>query len=267
MAYRSNGPPLAPLQTPAGYDAVQRAPASPRFEPSYDDVRDIQDDPYAQNPNLPPQGRFYGHAMQNDYSRQSLAASEISLHHPQGGNMESPYTPYDSANPYRGGSSQQFAAYHDEPDSHQMAYLGDSRSYGNQGMEKSDVFATVASRGESSKKKRIVWMVIAGLIIVAIAAVCVYLFIIKPKSDDKKPASGGKKDDTTGGTKAQNFVTTGKDGSTVTTTDGKTFTYHNSFGGFWVFDPNNPFDDSAQAQSYSAPLNQPWKYGTDRIRG
>ncbi|KZV84050.1 glycoside hydrolase family 5 protein [Exidia glandulosa HHB12029] len=49
--------------------------------------------------------------------------------------------------------------------------------------------------------------------------------------------------------------------------DGTTFTYKNSFDGFWVYDPNDPFNDTAQAQSYSPPLNQPWKYGTDRIRG
>lgn len=42
---------------------------------------------------------------------------------------------------------------------------------------------------------------------------------------------------------------TGGDGSTVTTDKNTTFTYRNSFGGFWVQDPDDPFNMNAQAQS------------------
>jgi glucan 1,3-beta-glucosidase len=43
--------------------------------------------------------------------------------------------------------------------------------------------------------------------------------------------------------------------------DGSTFIYQNQFGGYWV---SEPFNDSAQAQSYSPPLNQPWDYSSDK---
>lgn len=34
-----------------------------------------------------------------------------------------------------------------------------------------------------------------------------------------------------------------------------------------VDDPLNPYNNSAQAQSYTPPLNQPWDYSTDRVQG
>lgn len=43
--------------------------------------------------------------------------------------------------------------------------------------------------------------------------------------------------------------------------NGTTFIYTNQFGGNWV---STPFDDSAQAQSYTPPLNQPWDYSTNK---
>lgn len=39
------------------------------------------------------------------------------------------------------------------------------------------------------------------------------------------------------------------------------------FGGFWVEDPENPFDNSAQPNSWTPPLNQTWTYGVDKIYG
>ncbi|KAJ7599796.1 glycoside hydrolase family 5 protein [Mycena floridula] len=62
-------------------------------------------------------------------------------------------------------------------------------------------------------------------------------------------------------------VMTGSDGSTVTTEDGSTFTYQNQFGGFWVSDSNNPFNDGAQPNSWTPPLNTSWKWGQDKIYG
>lgn len=43
--------------------------------------------------------------------------------------------------------------------------------------------------------------------------------------------------------------TTGGDGSTITTDKNTTFTYRNPFGGFWVDNPDDPFNFNAQAQS------------------
>ncbi|KAH9856792.1 glycoside hydrolase [Lenzites betulinus] len=103
----------------------------------------------------------------------------------------------------------------------------------------------------------------------------------------------------------QTAVTTGGDGSTVTMEDGTTFVYKNQFGGFceysstalrgehesepdirpWrqskaiglksetaslverVDDPENPFDNSARANSWTPALNETWTWGQDRIFG
>jgi glucan 1,3-beta-glucosidase len=44
-------------------------------------------------------------------------------------------------------------------------------------------------------------------------------------------------------------------------------TYDNSFGGTWVWDPSNPFNNEAQAQNYTPALNQNWTWGVDKIYG
>jgi len=49
--------------------------------------------------------------------------------------------------------------------------------------------------------------------------------------------------------------------------DGTTFTYKNPFGGTWYWDPNDPFNNTAQAQSWTPALNEPFNYGIDHIRG
>ncbi|KAK0458473.1 exo-beta-1,3-glucanase [Desarmillaria tabescens] len=60
---------------------------------------------------------------------------------------------------------------------------------------------------------------------------------------------------------------TGGDGSKITTEDGTQFTYSNSFGGYWYYDPNDPFNNGARPQSWSPALNETFNYGVDRIRG
>ena len=51
----------------------------------------------------------------------------------------------------------------------------------------------------------------------------------------------------------------------VTSIDGtQTFRYNNSYGGYWV---STPFNDSARAQDDVPPLNQPWNWATNTIRG
>ncbi|KAH7337940.1 glycoside hydrolase superfamily [Rhizoctonia solani] len=37
--------------------------------------------------------------------------------------------------------------------------------------------------------------------------------------------------------------------------------------GTWYYDPKDPFRNKAQAQSWTPPLNQAWKFGEDKIRG
>ncbi|KAH9916675.1 glycoside hydrolase superfamily, partial [Fomitopsis serialis] len=49
--------------------------------------------------------------------------------------------------------------------------------------------------------------------------------------------------------------------------NGSTFTYTNSFGGYWVYDPADPFNNSARANAWTPPLSEPWNFSTHRING
>ncbi|KAF8881403.1 glycoside hydrolase superfamily [Gymnopilus junonius] len=60
---------------------------------------------------------------------------------------------------------------------------------------------------------------------------------------------------------------TGGNGSLVKLENGTEFTYKNQFGGFWVQDPANPFNNNAQPNSWTPPLNTSWRWGVDRIYG
>jgi len=62
-------------------------------------------------------------------------------------------------------------------------------------------------------------------------------------------------------------ILTGGDGSTVTTENGTQFTYNNSFGGYWVQDSGNPFNNDARPNSWTPPLNTSWRWGIDRMYG
>lgn len=143
-----------------------------------------------------------------------------------------------------------------------------------------------APSGKGTGKKRF-WIFVAGILalLVAIAvAVAVPLALHKKNASSSASSAdhgGGSTSDggsgstsgsgstntTTGGSPTSNAVITGGDGSTVTTENGTTFTYANKFGGFWVWDPTDPYNSGAQAQSWSKPLNQSWDWGNDIIRG
>jgi glucan 1,3-beta-glucosidase len=63
------------------------------------------------------------------------------------------------------------------------------------------------------------------------------------------------------------IAVTGGDGSTVTMDDGSTFTYQNSFGGYWYYDPQDPFHNAAKPNSWTPALNETFKWGKDRVFG
>ncbi|KAG8722336.1 hypothetical protein FRC08_003779 [Ceratobasidium sp. 394] len=130
------------------------------------------------------------------------------------------------------------------------------------------------SEKPAKKRNTLVYALVgfAALVAIVVAVVVpVYLKVVKHNDSSANPSnnSGGPSGGTPSGGNSTSggAVTSGGDGSTVTKDDGTTFTYNNKLGGFWVFDPTNPFNNSAQAQSWSPPLGQPWKYGVDLIRG
>ncbi|KIM27156.1 glycoside hydrolase family 5 protein [Serendipita vermifera MAFF 305830] len=127
---------------------------------------------------------------------------------------------------------------------------------------------------KKTKKKGVFWALgcCALLIIAAAVIVPVYFFVIKPKtgsssSSGSTGSSNGNGGSSTNGGNGQTVITTGGDGSTVTKADGTTFKYNNTFGGYWVYDVNNPLNNSARAQSWSPPLSEQWQFGVDRIYG
>jgi len=126
------------------------------------------------------------------------------------------------------------------------------------------------------RRKPWVWVVAAAAIVAIVVAVIVpvYFKVIKKSNSSSSSSpdhsggssSGGGSSSTGNGAGGaanpglgQSAAIMGGDGSTVTTETGSTFTYTNSFGGFWVQDPNDPFNNNAQAQSWSKPLNQTWR--------
>ncbi|KAF7364585.1 Glycoside hydrolase family 5 protein [Mycena venus] len=124
----------------------------------------------------------------------------------------------------------------------------------------------------SNKKRRVLrFGALVALVIVVLAVILpVYFVVIKKKSDDgAAPLTGsGTGNSSAGGNeKAPEGVLTGGDGSTVTTDSGETFTYRNSFGGYWFVDQENPFASGARANSWTPALNESWTWGTDRVNG
>ncbi|KIJ11889.1 glucan 1,3-beta-glucosidase [Paxillus involutus ATCC 200175] len=114
-------------------------------------------------------------------------------------------------------------------------------------------------------------LVVLALVILAVV-LPVYFVVIKPHQNTlASPSSSGSGGSGTGsGTGnpgSPTGATTGGNGSLVTTSDGTTFTYINPFGGFWVADPNEPFNNNAQVNSWTPPLNTSWVWGQDKIYG
>lgn len=133
--------------------------------------------------------------------------------------------------------------------------------------------ALYANAGRSRRKRWITLGSLALILVVAAIAVGIFFAVAKPHGNNSKddttsssspnPQGGDSSDNS--GKKA--LVITGGNGSTITTEDGSTFTYINNFAGTWYADPQNPFANRAQAQSYTPPLNTSWQWGVDKIYG
>jgi hypothetical protein len=129
---------------------------------------------------------------------------------------------------------------------------------------------------KDQKRKRARRLLIAlGVLaaLVAAGALGYYFLVVRKHSSGSGSSGGGGSSD--GGSSSSptstvghhDLVVTGGDGSTVTMDDGTTFVYNNPFGGTWYYDPNDPYNNNAQAQSYTPPLNTTFKPGTHKIYG
>ena len=117
-----------------------------------------------------------------------------------------------------------------------------------------------------SRSKRTILLLgsIAAIVVILAIVIPVYFFVIKPKSVNATAPNPTTSEGSGAGSIA---LVTGGNGSTIATENGTTFTYLNPFGGTWYWDPNDPFNNNAQPNSWTPPLNQSFNFGTDRIFG
>lgn len=252
---RPSDPRYDPL--PFETDPISRSstPASPQAGPAAFPMEEL--------PSGAARPRFQGHALRDDGSfRNSFASSNY--------NAQSVNSSVYALNPEGAGPSSDFlAGYRDDPN----AEFQDQHVAHEPGSDYLEEKRQTYASPRQTKKKR--WVLILGVIaLVVVVAVAVlvplYFFVFKSKdksssgdtssSDPASPSASGSN----GGVRT---VVTGGDGSTVTKDDGTTFTYKNSFGGTWYWDPEDPFNNRARAQSWTPALNETFKYGIDIIRG
>ncbi|KAF8176767.1 glycoside hydrolase family 5 protein [Pholiota molesta] len=116
----------------------------------------------------------------------------------------------------------------------------------------------------------IVLLTSAGIIFVFLAIFLPVFFVVARKAGTSPRAGSGGTGAGAGGVGNPQSPTgsvTGGDGSVIKLDNGTEFTYNNPFGGFWVQDPANPFNNNAQPNSWTPPLNTSWTWGKDHIYG
>jgi hypothetical protein len=161
-----------------------------------------------------------------------------------------------------------FGEYHDD-----MGRSGVTNEYQMEDLQQAQIKNALYAAPKDQKRKRVrTLLIILGVLAVLVAAggLGYYFFVVrKHSSNTSGDGSSGSSSSspTSTATGHHDLIVTGGDGSTVTMDDGTTFVYKNSFGGTWYYDPNDPYNNNAQAQSYTPPLNKTFKPGTDRIYG
>jgi len=264
------------------------------LEPSFD-IHDTPYDPYSSeamsiphsddlNPDepsitlIPP--RFFG-TIDGEGIRQSLASLGS---RPESENLSSLYAlnpeslSARATPPPGAAAADTFSApYRDEPRSpsedvdHGPSALS-SFSRPRFLKEKEAVYATPTSKAR--RRNVIILAALGGLILlIVVVVVPVYFLVVKPHSNASSSSAqpshstSASPSSTSTPSSPKSAIVTGGDGSTVTMENGTTFTYSNPFGGYWYFDPNDPFNTGARAQSWTPALNETFRYGIDPIRG
>ncbi|KAJ7355225.1 glycoside hydrolase [Mycena albidolilacea] len=139
-----------------------------------------------------------------------------------------------------------------------------------------------SSAGEAVEKRRrplgLILGALAALVVVILAVVLPVYFVVVKKHHNaasSAPGSSGDSGSDSGSSGGGGGGTGGKvvgavsggDGSTVTTVNGDSFVYNNSFGGYWLADPENPFASGAKPNSWTPALNESWTWGVDHVYG
>ncbi|EMD32912.1 glycoside hydrolase family 5 protein [Gelatoporia subvermispora B] len=142
--------------------------------------------------------------------------------------------------------------------------------YGDKEAAAADAAPVTRSYGKRPIWKRpLFWLgaFIALAVVVLAVVLPVWFVVVKPNRDGGSSSSSSSSKQSSSNPESPSGAVTGGNGSTIVTEDGTSFTYINQFGGFWVSDPKNPFNDSAQPNSWTPPLDQPWTWGVDHIYG
>lgn len=207
---------------------------------------------------------------------------EDELHPPAGfqdGHRNSFGTPsnmsFDSSAPIQAGAHY---PYRDEPGGSRSSAYYDKEGTSNMGYPPTSSPPHRAYGNTAQKKRRWPWILgLITLLVLIIAAVVVPVYFKFIKKDSNSAAASSAENGgsgNSGGSSPTNSsgiiygaATSGGYGSTITAEDGSTFQYMNTFGGVWVADPKDPYNNNAYAQSWSPPLNQSWDWGNDPIRG
>ena len=220
-----------------------------------------------------PRPRFLGHAASVDIASRGSLASSFAAPSFNGSDGTSVYA-LNPLGPNRdSGVGYSSVPYQEDP--HDSDFAAGNVSPGRQGRyleEKRGMYVPPSK----SKRKMIIGAIAVGVIIAAIGIVVALYFTVIKKDGKTSSAvgssNGGDNNNTNGNgnnnnNPTNNLIKFGGDGSTVTFDDGTKMTYSNKFGGTWYWDPQEPFNNNAQAQSWSPPLNQSFKWGQDRIFG
>ncbi|KAJ2931098.1 hypothetical protein H1R20_g5978, partial [Candolleomyces eurysporus] len=118
-----------------------------------------------------------------------------------------------------------------------------------------DFVVTVEKKRRCCNRRTLLVVGIVSLIVVTLLIVLpVYFVVVKRRS--QQPAAAEAE-----------AITRGGNGSQITMEDGSQFMYLNRFGGYWVYNPDNPYDDGAQPNSWTPVLNASWDFTKNRIHG
>lgn len=277
MSHPTNGSDYDPLPLTHDQlhsDTLYNAPSSPTHDDPFHPPQAVHEFEPSEEPVRP---RFMGAALYNEgtpSARDSYASSNGTIGRGSEYNssvygLNDLHAPISLSSPY-----------HDDPQDLSgdrglsMSPMGKSGAgAGNRYMEEKR--ALYASPKSKRKVLLIAGAAVAAVIVIVIA-IGVYFGVVKSHknastaSDAATGASStnsGSSSSGNSGSSKNTLAITGGDGSTVTMEDGTTFTYNNPFGGTWYWDINDPFNNGAQAQSWSPALNETFNYGIDRIRG
>jgi glucan 1,3-beta-glucosidase len=279
------------------YDPVPNPQEEP--EPPLDNALDFPYDPYSQQAMSAPhldddlnadepsvslvRPRFLG-TIDGEGIRESLAS--LGSSRPQSETVPSLYALDPGSLSARGSQALQLdpaahsfsAPYRDEPRSpSEDVSEGPSVPMDNFSQprflkEKQALYASPTSK--SRRRNLIILSALGGVILlIVVVVVPVYFLAIKnhsnksSSSQSSNPTAASPSSTGSPSSSPKSAAVTGGDGSTVTTDDGTKFTYSNPFGGYWYYDPKDPLNNGARAQSWTPALNETFNYGADTIRG